>query len=548
SPPDNLDAVPISPTSILVTWDEPSLKEDIAKITGYKIEYRTGTDDYKTVVADTKSILTYFAHEGLDSGTTYYYRVSSINSEGIAPSSTNSGVQPQHTTEPSGLIAHDISPNQIRLKWYPPTNTFGQPISGYEIKRVLSPGVYDPVGETDSKTTTFVVNNLQSDKTHSFVVAAKVGFGYTSESHSASATPHAGSTDKFSNSPAVNVISVPSAPLGLAASPISSSQINLSWNAPSSNGNSAITGYRIEAKQDSGSFVTLVEDTKSAARTYQHTNLSPDSKYTYKVYAINSAGIGSSSNEAYATATYNTFKIQPIGKFAIDEGKTLTFIVKVSGSTAGISYVLDGNVPEGAQINANTGMFSWTTNHSQGTKSYTFDIVATKDAISDRQPITITVNDVVNTIPNIPAEPQDEPDAEPATIAPFVDITRDPQYYVDRYNNEPTYKTWFDENYPQYESIYDAVGLVAPLKTIAPFVDATQDPRYYILRYEYEPTYKTWFDENYPQYESIYDAVGLVVEQEFDNEYGYCGEGTKSIDGVCTIVDVPQPKPWWQFW
>jgi uncharacterized protein YjbI with pentapeptide repeats len=44
-------------------------------------------------------------------------------------------------------------------------------------------------------------------------------------------------------------------------------------------------------------------------------------------------------------------------------------------------------------------------------------------------------------------------------IASFVDQTKDPQNYVDRYNNEPEYKKWFDTNYPQYESIEQAVGL-----------------------------------------------------------------------------------------
>ncbi|MBT3474240.1 MAG: tetratricopeptide repeat protein [Thaumarchaeota archaeon] len=44
-------------------------------------------------------------------------------------------------------------------------------------------------------------------------------------------------------------------------------------------------------------------------------------------------------------------------------------------------------------------------------------------------------------------------------IAGFVDTSKDPQHYIDRYNNEPTYKEWFDENYPQYSSIYEAVGI-----------------------------------------------------------------------------------------
>ena len=48
-------------------------------------------------------------------------------------------------------------------------------------------------------------------------------------------------------------------------------------------------------------------------------------------------------------------------------------------------------------------------------------------------------------------------------IASFVDKTKDPQSYVDRYKNESSYKEWFDENYPDYDSIYEAVGKRQPV-------------------------------------------------------------------------------------
>jgi len=47
-------------------------------------------------------------------------------------------------------------------------------------------------------------------------------------------------------------------------------------------------------------------------------------------------------------------------------------------------------------------------------------------------------------------------------IASFVDKTKDPQSYVDRYNNEASYKEWFDENYPDY-TIHEAVGKRQPI-------------------------------------------------------------------------------------
>jgi len=52
-------------------------------------------------------------------------------------------------------------------------------------------------------------------------------------------------------------------------------------------------------------------------------------------------------------------------------------------------------------------------------------------------------------------------ESEPKTvskIASFVDTTKDPQHYIDRYNNELAYKEWFDTNYPDI-TIEEAVGL-----------------------------------------------------------------------------------------
>lgn len=45
-----------------------------------------------------------------------------------------------------------------------------------------------------------------------------------------------------------------------------------------------------------------------------------------------------------------------------------------------------------------------------------------------------------------------------AELADFVDPNKDPQYYLDRYYNEVTYKSWFDRNYPDI-TIEEAVGL-----------------------------------------------------------------------------------------
>jgi hypothetical protein len=191
---------------------------------------------------------------------------------------------------------------------------------------------------------------------------------------------------------------------------------------------------------------------------------------------------------------------------------------------------------------------------------------------------TKTLSSITNTgISNIPTyqtknqEPTHAPEPAPLEIASFVDTSKDPQSYVDRYSNEPTYKQWFDENYSQYSSIYEAVGLeksiavVEPIAVVKPlgiasFVDTSKDPQSYVDRYSNEPTYKQWFDENYSQYSSIYEAVGLeesavvsesVMAVEIIEEYTSeptvevvsvpnCGVGTESVNGICQIIQTEE--------
>jgi len=551
--PDNLKAFPISPTSIIISWNEPEMEENVPTISGYKIEYKIGSEGYTVITENTVSTATSFIHQGLDSDETYFYRIYSINSEGTSVPSSIVSIKPKHTTTPTALTATAISPSQIKLSWLPPSEIFGQSISGYEIKREIIEQVYDVVGNTNVKTTTFIVSNLATDKTYTYVVSANIGYGSTQVSNSASATPREDSVDTSEEpitSTAVQV-TVSTAPIKLTASVVSSTQINLSWSPPVENGNSPIIGYKIEVKRDSNSYTTLVANTESTTETYSHTNLITNARYIYKISAINSAGVSEPSNEFYATPKSTNVQISSMGKLTIDEGKLLSFTVKlVDNSVKDVVFSLEKNPPSGAKIISNTGMFSWTPSSSDGGKTHTFDVVAKKDGISDRETITIVVNDVMNDSQSTTEPEPKQKTSEPKElgIAPFVDESKDPQSYVDRYNSEAIYKKWFDDNYSEYSSIYEAVGLEKPLEIPAPFVDESKDPQSYVDRYNSEAIYKKWFDDNYSEYSSIYEAVGLEEPKIKEKKFGKCGPGTKLIDGVCTVIEKPIVKPWWQFW
>ncbi len=595
--PSNLKAEPVSPTSIIVSWDEPDT-ENVSAVSGYKIEYKIGSGNYIVTTENTASTVTAFIHQGLDSSETYSYRVYAINSEGTSVTSSSVTTKPKDTTTPAALTATAISPSQIKLSWLPPSETFGQAISGYEVKREIGLEIYDTIGNTNAETTTYIVSGLQTDNTYTYAVSADIGFGQTDQSNLASATPRSDSVDTTGDPITSTEVqkTVSTSPIKLTASVVSATQINLSWSPPVEDGNSAITGYKIEVKKDNNSYTILVADTDSTAKTYSHTNLTTNSMYTYKISAINAVGVSEPSNEFSAKPKSTSIQISPIGKLTIDEGKLLSFTVNlVDKSVTNVVFSLEKNPPTGAKIISNTGSFSWTPSNSDGGKTHTFDVVAKKDGITNSQAITIDVNDVMDDSqstepttsepkefgiasfvdPNLDAQhyvdrynneitykewfdgAYPEYDSiyqavgleKPLEIpAPFVDPNLDAQHYVDRYNNEITYKEWFDGAYPEYDSIYQAVGLEKPLEIPAPFVDPNLDAQHYVDRYNNEITYKEWFDGAYPEYDSIYQAVGLEEPIVKEKKFGICGPGTKLIEGVCTVIEKPNVKPWWQFW
>ena len=96
---------------------------------------------------------------------------------------------------------------------------------------------------------------------------------------------------------------------------------------------------------------------------------------------------------------------------------------------------------------------------------FTYDTSMTSMTSFDEKQALI-LKDMLNSFTITPV-----PIVEPTGIASFVDQSKDPQSYVDRYNNEPTYKEWFDENYSQYSSIYEAVGLEEPVMEAEPVMD-----------------------------------------------------------------------------
>src|SRR2546426_5238653 len=171
---------------------------------------------------------------------------------------------------PTNLTATAVSSSEIDLSWTAPTGV-GLVVSGYEIERSTNGGSTWTVlvADTGSTATTYADTGLAHTTTYTYrvhAIAAAVGTSFPSDT--ASATTFA---------------VAPSPPTGLTATVLSSSQINLSWTAPTDNGGSAITGYKIERSTNGGTtWTTIVSNSGSTATTYSDTGLTPPTNYTYR--------------------------------------------------------------------------------------------------------------------------------------------------------------------------------------------------------------------------------------------------------------------------
>ena len=627
--PSGLKASGASKSSIVLYWTAPELESGVSEISGYKVEYKGSSGSYIHLPGPENSTATKFIHSDLEKGT-YSYRVYSINSAGTSSGFSNVNVGPADSSSPVGLSAVAISPTSAKLTWIGPSKTIAGSVGSYEIYSMFGRGTDYTKGTllstTTSAETSFTLTTLATDKEINIAVRGKIQTGVTDFSNVVTVKPTVNSTD--TSQEAVTIKSgIPDSPKSFTAKSVSATQIDLSWNAPD-DGGLPIKNYKIKFNADSTIFQDLVT-TNASTTTYSHTDLTTGSLYAYEILAVNDVGSTKTPSTATATPTEPDLKLKPLSPFKIKEGETLSFTASLTDtSITGAVYSLENNPPSDAKIST-SGQFSWKSSTSDGGNSFLFDLVVKVGSKTDRHTIKVEVTDITDVktadpVATTDPKKSDKPkESKPLGIASFVDSTADPQTYVDRYNNEPTYKKWFDDSYSQYDSIYDAVGLVDPAKakadtpkgetTIASFVDSTADPQTYVDRYNNEPAYKKWFDDSYSQYDSIYDAVGLVdpakakadtpkgetkiaefVEPgvdpqeyidrydteprykkwfdvtypEYDSIYdavglenpanaapvadkkafGKCGPGTKLINKICEVIQQPSAKSWWKFW
>ena len=202
---------------------------------------------------------------------------------------TQSGILSASAVESDSFSPRDLntvamSDTQISLIWDPPINATG--VTGYQIEYKTNSDPYSILTLTGNLTT-YLHTGLLTNTTYTYRVSAINSSEISSPSNESSAT----------------TLSVPSIPRNLSATVISSSQINLNWTAPSNDGGSAISGYKILRDNSClGIFVTISNTTNSST-SYSDTGLDANTCYQYNVQAINAIGVGNTATNNVTVTT-----------------------------------------------------------------------------------------------------------------------------------------------------------------------------------------------------------------------------------------------------
>ena len=323
-------------TQASLSWTAPTSTGGAA-ITDYIIEYKAASASQWSTFADGTSTATTAIVTGLTNGTDYQFRVSAVNSVGTgSPSGTVQTRPSAPLGAPTGLTA---TPGNARvsLSWTAPRDTGGQGINKYVVEYRATTATAWTTSTNTTATTSITVTGLTNGTEYVFRVKAEFGGSLGPASATATATP------MIPNS------ALPGAPTGLTATP-GNARASLSWTAPTSTGNSAITDYAIQYKAATATVWTTFTDGTSTATTATVTGLTNGTEYDFRIRATNSDGTGSPS--VIASTTPRTVSGAPTGLTATpdDTEVSLSWTAPADNGGAAITdYIVEYKAASASQ-------------------------------------------------------------------------------------------------------------------------------------------------------------------------------------------------------
>ena len=242
-----------------------------------------------------------------DKGRTFAVRVSFTDDRGHSESLTSRStvvVAAKPNSEPTGLPAIDGTP-QVGQTLTADTSAIddadGLTTVSYEYRWFAIKTVVDE----NTGFSLDVISLLSGDTSSTYTLGpADAGYTFTVR---VTFTDDEGNNESLTSEATEAVAAtVPAAPQSLSvATGDQDQELEASWQAPSSNGGSAVTGYKVQWKEAADSWDTAadVSEATETGTTHTITSLTGGVEYSVRVMATNDAGDGPASTEAKGTPT-----------------------------------------------------------------------------------------------------------------------------------------------------------------------------------------------------------------------------------------------------
>ena len=309
--------------SAQVSWTAPASNGGSA-ITSYTV---TSTPGSKTCSTPTLTCTV----SALTNGVSYTFTVKATNGLVGSASQYSSSVVPADVPGAPTITSVVGGDASLTVSFTPPSSNGGSTITNYEYSTdggtlwkalnpvsVASPFTFSEASDSSS--------TLVNGATYSVKIRARNSVGVGPESLAVTGTP----------------VTRPNAPTGVLAV-AGNSEATVSWNAPVSNGGTAITGYTVTALEDSSKSCTTSE---TSCVVFGLTN---GVSYRFTVTAANSVGDseGSTSSDAVtptASSQLITFtkpddQSDPASPFTVTATSDSGLIVTLTSSTPGVCTV-----------------------------------------------------------------------------------------------------------------------------------------------------------------------------------------------------------------
>ena len=296
-------------SNAFVVWSAPT-NNGRSAILDYRVEFRLGVNGAWTTFQDGVLTTTAVVVNGLTDGSQYYFRVAAINSVGAGPAALTPPVtigipnnQPQVTSaqfrnpwtnSPTSTLALEQSGGQVAFR-VSLQALGGLPSGSSSVQGQLCPasstypsgngctGSLFPYESGTSSNATYGALFILGNQAPSGTYVATFDVLMTNGTSVRIIAPTTIQVFAFSASP-------PSAPLGVKATPGTSS-VTLTWTTPTSDGGAPITDYVVDVWARGGSSYTRFLDGVSTNTRAVVTDL-PSNTYSFRIAAVNSAGIG----------------------------------------------------------------------------------------------------------------------------------------------------------------------------------------------------------------------------------------------------------------